>query len=201
MLSELVSDLESADVVLIDGRSGSGKTSLAAQLVGHLHAQGRAVQQLCVEDLYPGWDGLAEGSRAVAEVLATGRYQRYDWVRGEFAEWVELVADSSAPRADRVDAIPVLVVEGCGAVTRESIAAATAWAERTGRGIVFSAWLDVPAEVRRSRALARDGEMFRPHWERWAAQEEALFARAQPELLVDRVLQSPAYDTGSAILP
>ena len=26
------------------------------------------------------------------------------------------------------------------------------------------------------RGLARDGELYRPHWERWAAQEEALFA-------------------------
>ena len=33
-----------------------------------------------------------------------------------------------------------------------------------------------PDELRYRRAIDRDGEMYRPHWERWAAQEEALFA-------------------------
>lgn len=27
-----------------------------------------------------------------------------------------------------------------------------------------------PDEVRRERAMARDGDTFRPHWERWAEQ-------------------------------
>ena len=33
-----------------------------------------------------------------------------------------------------------------------------------------------PDELRYRRAIARDGDMYRPHWESWAAQEEALFA-------------------------
>ena len=56
---------EDVAVVLIDGRSGSGKTSLAADVAESL---GAAVLHL--EDLYPGWDGLGAGSRAVASALA-----------------------------------------------------------------------------------------------------------------------------------
>ena len=37
-----------------------------------------------------------------------------------------------------------------------------------------------PDELRYRRAIDRDGETYRPHWERWAAQEEALFAAYSP---------------------
>ncbi|WP_205881313.1 hypothetical protein [Leucobacter viscericola] len=177
MFGELVSELVTADVVLIDGRSGSGKTSLAEKLVGRLGALGRRVQVLRVEDLYPGWDGLAEGSRAVAEALAAGRYRRYDWELGAFAEWVTI--NETTP----------LIIEGCGAITRENLAAAEGWAVRENVGNVRSVWIECPTELRRSRALARDGKMFAPHWDRWAAQEEALFSKTRPDLLAELAFQ------------
>jgi hypothetical protein len=34
-------------------------------------------------------------------------------------------------------------------------------------------WMQAPTSSRRARALARDGDTYRPHWDRWAAQEEA----------------------------
>lgn len=180
MMDGLIAELCGADVVLIDGRSGSGKTTLALRLVQSMRAAGREAQLLSLDNLYPGWDGLAAGSRAVAEALAAGGYHRYDWALGEFAEWVPLDAESP------------LVVEGCGALTRDNLDAAAAWAERAGGGaeragggIVRSVWIDAPASLRRHRALARDGEMFAPHWDRWAAQEDALFAVTQPETLAD----------------
>ncbi|MGL5912480.1 MAG: hypothetical protein ACRCZP_20905, partial [Phycicoccus sp.] len=43
-------------VVSIDGRSGSGKSSLAAAVASRLRA--RVVR---MDGLYPGWDGLAAG--------------------------------------------------------------------------------------------------------------------------------------------
>jgi energy-coupling factor transporter ATP-binding protein EcfA2 len=175
--AELLPELANATVILIDGRSGSGKTTLADELVQLLRSQGRGAEVLRVEDLYPGWDGLADGSRAVADVLAAGGYRRYDWELGAFAEWVSL------------ETVPPLVIEGCGAVTRANLDAAAAWAERAGGGIVRSVWIDAPAELRRSRALARDGEMYAPHWKRWAAQEEAFFAYTRPEMLVNFVTE------------
>jgi len=35
----------------------------------------------------------------------------------------------------------------------------------------------MPEKDRRARALARDGDLYAPHWERWAAQEEAYIVR------------------------
>lgn len=161
-------------VVLIDGRSGSGKTVLAERLAAELYAQ-----ILPVESLYPGWDGLAQGSAAVAPTLERGAYLRYDWIRGEFTEAVAL---AEGP----------LVIEGCGAITQASLAAARRWAERWAGGDarVHAIWLEMDEDLRRERALARDGETFAPHWERWAAQEAAHFGEHRPWQLADEVRTS-----------
>lgn len=169
------------DVILIDGRSGSGKTSLTERLVTRQRLDGGRIQVLHVEDLYPGWDGLAAGSRSVATALDAGGYRRYDWHAETFGDWIALTTDRP------------LVVEGCGAVTAENLAAAQRWADGVAGAAsparVHAVWLDGSAELRRGRALARDGETFRPHWERWAAQEDRLFARTQPETLADEIIR------------
>lgn len=187
-------------VLLIDGRSGAGKTSLArriAELVGGDPATGddalvgltgfAGAQLLHLEDLYPGWSGLAEGSRAAARTMREGSAPRYDWEAG--AHIGRIVLD---PRR-------TLIVEGCGAVTRETLAAARAWAARaadTPRAspradapVVRSVWVACSEPLRRARALRRDGEMFAPHWDAWAAQEAAHIAAEQPRALVDRIVR------------
>ena len=164
---------EDVAVVLIDGRSGSGKTSLAADVAESL---GAAVLHL--EDLYPGWDGLGAGSRAVASALAELSYRRYDWTDGAFAERVAI--DPARP----------LVVEGCGAVTARNLAAADRFARSCGGAGVWSVWLECPETVRRTRALGRDGDVFAPHWDRWARQEDAQIAAERPIALVDEILHT-----------
>jgi uridine kinase len=143
-------------VVAIDGRSGSGKTSLAAALRDRLQAP-----VVSLEDLYGGWDGLERGIdllvSAVLEPIAAGRaarVPRYDWVAGQWAEPMVLEPPD------------VLIVEGVGAGARRAAAFES-----------VLVWLEVPASVRKSRALNRDGETFAPYWDRWAAQEEEMLAR------------------------
>lgn len=177
-------DLGDYDAVLIDGRSGSGKTTLTERLVARQRLDGVGVQVMHVEDLYPGWDGLAAGSESVATALDTGGYRRYDWVAGEFGEWVPLASERP------------LVIEGCGAITTKNIQAARGWAKRMraslpepGAARIHAVWLEGPADLRRKRALARDGETFRPHWDRWAAQEEQLFAITLPTLHADEIIR------------
>lgn len=149
-------------IILIDGRSGSGKTQLSRSLLRAFSPTGAGI--LPVEDLYPGWDGLAVGANAVADALTAGAYRRYDWHQGVFADTVHL--DVRRP----------LILEGCGALSRESVRAAAQW----GSGRVWTVWTECPDEIRCVRALGRDGEMFRPHWDQWARQEDDLFDRVRP---------------------
>ena len=143
-------------LVCIDGPSGSGKTTLAARLAATLGGP----PVLHMDDLYPGWDGLAAAvpllHEQVVSPLAAGRaacYCRYDWHREEFAEKCELEMPE------------LLIVEGAGCGARVI-------AERA----VLLVWVEAPRNVRFRRGIARDGETYRPHWERWAHQEAAHFA-------------------------
>jgi uridine kinase len=151
-----VSGIPHPDVVLVDGRSGSGKTELARAMV----AQRPELQLVRMDDLYPGWDGLEAGSRHVHDYVvaaAIRRWQRWDWAEDAPAEWHVL-----DPRR------PVLV-EGCGALSRanRTLAAHAVWVE-----------LDEP--TRRARVRARDGDSWADRWDQWAAQEEAFIAREDP---------------------
>jgi len=153
-------------VIAIDGPSGSGKTSLAIALARRLPAP-----VIHLDDLYAGWDGLADGSAVLAgrvlEPLSRGErgsYRRYDWVAGDWAETVQVCP------------VPILVVEGCGS----SVLPAGDYAG-------LRVWVEAPREVRLARGIARDGEAYRPHWQRWAAQETELFARDRTRERADLV--------------
>ncbi|MEJ5927478.1 hypothetical protein WG915_02470 [Corynebacterium sp. H128] len=151
--------------ILIDGRSGSGKTTFAQRVAGQL-----GWQLVHMDDLYPGWNGLAAGSRlAASDVLRTENpgFFRWDWVAGSRGDW--------AP----VDVDEPLVLEGVGALTTDTLRAANL------RGAVLSIVLRCPASIRRQRALARDPE-FAQWWEMWARQEQAHFAQLPtPDVVLD----------------
>nr|WP_274635697.1 hypothetical protein [Microbacterium bovistercoris] len=153
----------SAPVVLIDGRSGAGKSSLARLLVAQWPTSAHA-QLVALDWLYPGWDGLEGGvDRARDDILLPHRrgqlgvWRRWDWEAGVPAE--EHIVDPALP----------LIVEGSGMLT-----AATAPLSEV------RVWLEAPDRSRKDRALRRDGDLYRPHWERWAAQEQRHLARDRP---------------------
>ena len=50
------------------------------------------------------------------------------------------------------------------------------------------AWVEAPYDLRMRRGLERDGDAFAPHWEQWAADEDALFAREQTRARADVVI-------------
>ncbi|WP_394553603.1 hypothetical protein ACDF64_04315 [Agromyces sp. MMS24-JH15] len=151
--------------VLIDGRSGAGKSTLATRL-GALRP---AAVVLRLDAVYPGWDGLAWACehlhREVLAPRAAGRpaaWRAWDWAE-------DRPADRHAVPADRP-----LVVEGVGALTARNRALAD-----------LGVWVEADDRLRRSRALARDGDTYAPHWERWAAQEADFIARHRPEASAD----------------
>lgn len=155
-------------VILIDGGSGSGKTSLASELSAALVAAGRPVRQVGLDELYPGWNGLAEASAMVVTNLlhpTEPGYHRWDWAAGHRAERIDL-----DPSED-------LLIEGCGALTAGSAAYAT-----------VTLWLERSEPARKALALARDGDGFAPHWDRWADQEREHWRQHRPSEIAGLVL-------------
>jgi uridine kinase len=154
-------NLERRHILLIDGGSGAGKTELARRLAPELDAV-----LVSLDDIYPGWDGLEAAGRAVrTDVIERHTWTRWDWSAGQPAE------------TSAIDTGRSLVIEGCGALSADNRALAT-----------FGVWLEVDEPTRKARALARDGETYAPHWDRWARQEREFFARERPDLLADLVL-------------
>nr|WP_243752198.1 ATP-binding protein [Leucobacter weissii] len=166
--------------VLIDGPSGSGKTALALMLRERI-GDG---ELLHLDDLYGGWDGLERVGRSVASSVIeplsrgeAGRVRVWDWTANAPGEWRAFAPDRT------------LIVEGSGSLTRAAAPSAT-----------LRLWLDLEDEPeRRRRALARSGgELYRPHWEHWAAQERAHARRERPRELADLVLR-PARHPGDPV--
>jgi len=159
-------------VVLVDGRSGAGKSTFADLLAERL--AGAAIVRL--DDVYPGWDGLRDGADTVRQgVLVPLR-------RGEPGSWPvwDWTTDRPSGQERRVAPAAVVIVEGSGVLTPASAELAD-----------VAVWLDAPRDARRVRALGRDGETYRPHWERWERQEEAHLRDHHPDQLASHVFRLP----------
>ncbi|MFJ6281428.1 aminodeoxychorismate synthase component I [Pseudarthrobacter oxydans] len=162
-------------IIAIDGRSGAGKTTLAVELAARLRAHHK-VSLFHLEDIYPGWNGLAAGiERYVSTVLAP-------LSRGEAASWVCWDWENHDDGEPRVT-LPaeIVIVEGVGAA---------AAAARPLLSAVI--WAEAPDDVRRTRALDRDGETYEPFWDQWAAQEEEWLAADKVPLDADVRVLNPA---------
>jgi uridine kinase len=148
--------LGSGRLVCVDGPAGSGKTTLATAL--GRHAPGAEVVH--TDELLQGWAGLPGLAASVEEMLRplaqdrTGRWTRWDWLAGEWAETHEV-----APA-------PLLVVEGTGS-----------WSPAVADLVSVLVWVEAPTDARLERGLRRDGEQMRPQWEQWREDEDDLHSR------------------------
>lgn len=157
-------------IVLIDGRSGSGKTTIAAQIQNQLFKQGETLPRVVhMDDLYDGWYGLQAGSdyllRSVLGPVATGKkpsWQEYDWELEERNQWREF--EPGTP----------LIVEGCGSLSQATSELAN-----------LRVWLEADETLRQQRWRDRVGTEHDKWWPIWAAQELEFYAREKSAELAD----------------
>lgn len=153
--------LGSSRLICIDGPSGAGKTTLARHVRRVARRASVAVTAVHMDDLYDGWDGLAEAALVtVPEWLLTplsqdrtGWYRRYDWPSGGYAERHEVTPGG------------LIVLEGCGSAARPADGFAT-----------LRLWVDTDADLRLRRGLDRSGDEVLPFLEAWKCAEDAHFA-------------------------
>ncbi len=182
LLEERPPTLGEGRLLSIDGPAGSGKTTLAEAVARGFdeldhRASGSAadVRILHMDDLFPGWSGLPQIDEQLDGLLGplgegrTGRYRRYDWLAGEFAETVT------------VEPVQLLVLEGVGSGASRFDALRT-----------VLAWVEAPYDLRLRRGIDRDGEAFAPHWEQWARDETELFTRERTRERADVIVDGTA---------
>jgi uridine kinase len=93
------------------------------------------------------------------------RYQRYDWLRRELAEWVE--------------------VKPADYVILEGVASSRAQFQDA---LAVSIWVETPRDERLRRGLARDGEAMRDYWLQWMRDEDRYFEAERPDLRADMIV-------------
>lgn len=153
-------------IVAVEGRSGSGKSTVAEEVRRALADRGEPVAVLTMEDLYPGWNGLAEAPALLREWVllplfrgGQAAWHRYDWERGGYG------TESVGMPADLAEHGGTLVVEGCGSGVAPV------------RDLVdLLVWVEASEEARSQRLGDReDAEVYAPHRARWARQEDSLY--------------------------
>jgi uridine kinase len=164
-------------LIAVDGRSGSGKTTIGDRLAVELNAP-----ILHLDDLYEGWQGLPGVSGLVHEWIVEpllegrpARWRPYRWDTGTRGEW------------RTIEPSPVVVLEGCGAGSppvRDHLA--------------LLVWVEVADGVREERLRARpDWDDYLKHYQGWAEAETALLRRDDTPGQADVVVHN---DTSPASL-
>ena len=170
---ELIDSGTPTPIILVDGRTGSGKTTFAAALQNRLFQKGESAPRVIhMDDLYEGWDGLQAGvDYLMRQILSPlGRregasWQEYDWAAGERSgTWREFRGGTP------------LIIEGVGSLSR--IAAELA---------DITVWLEADQAVRQERIAGRkaEGDGDGSWFAMWSAQEADFYAREKSSEIAD----------------
>ena len=168
---QLVDTGKAMPIVLIDGRSNSGKSTLAQQVQNIIFKDGESAPRVIhMDDLYPGWDGLQAGAdylqRFILNPLSKNEiahWQEFNWSKNERDVWREFAGGTP------------LIIEGCGSLNQQSAPMAD-----------VKIWLEVDETTRHQRWLEREGS--NQHWAEWAAQELDFYAREKSAQLADKFI-------------
>ena len=181
-LNELLATREkcgATKIIAIDGRAGSGKTTLAADLTLALSLE-NSVTLVHMDEIYEGWAAaLGPSLTATLERLLEALSRKepyalpiYDWGKGVF-----LTSRTIAPTQ-------MLILDGVGsaqAKVREYAAA--------------TIWLDIEAEIGLERVLQRDGQGIVNEMRQWQRDEENHFALDKTREYSDFILSTSEADS------
>ena len=172
---QVLASSQNTPIVLIDGRAGSGKSTFAEKLQSLLFREGDSLPRVIhMDDLYPGWEGLAQGAEYLQRVIltpllksGTASWQEYNWSTGKRESWREFSGGTP------------LIIEGCGALNSFTQTVA-----------LLGIWLEADEQTRRKRWEERDGDRFREYFEIWSAQELDFIAREKSPDLASHLLNT-----------
>jgi uridine kinase len=178
-ISKRVFDLAeqlASPVVLIDGRAGSGKTTLAKLVQESLFANGLPVPRvLSMDELYPGWEGLRQGAAYLVDKVLlpisqnrSAHWQNWDW------EQQRRGGPDIGNGHRSFEPGGILIVEGCGSLSEasKSLSNLSIFIERS--------------EADRKKAISeRDGDRFDAYWEIWLAQEQEFYQSEASDQIAD----------------
>lgn len=161
-------------VLAIDGRAGSGKTTLASDLFLALSVKS-PVSLIHMDEIYGGWDcalgeSLTERLSNLLEELSRGvphQLPIYDWSAKAFNSYREIPPTH------------ILILEGVGSAQRIVREFATA-----------TIWLDIDSRTGLTRVLERDGKASEPFMSQWQVDEDEHHLREKTRENADFVLST-----------
>jgi uridine kinase len=168
-------------IVLIDGRAASGKSQFAKDLAeAFFQVDRQAARTIHMDDLYPGWNGLAEGSvyllTNILLPLANSRsanWQVWNWRKNHRG------AEEPGHGRREFSGGTLLIVEGCGSISRLSY-------EHSD----FQVWIDADDKERKERFSLRDQGKFDEFFGIWSAQEDEYYEKEKSKRLAQLIVQN-----------
>jgi uridine kinase len=168
-------------IVLIDGRAASGKSQFAKDLAeAFFQVDRQAARTIHMDDLYPGWNGLAEGSvyllTNILLPLANSRsanWQVWNWRKSHRG------AEEPGNGRREFSGGTLLIVEGCGSISRLSY-------EHSD----FQVWIDADDKERKERFSLRDQGKFDEFFGIWSAQEDEYYEKEKSKRLAQLIVQN-----------
>jgi hypothetical protein len=163
-------------IIGIDGRSGSGKSFLAARLSSLLSAPVIEIDDFVSWDCFAGW--WPRFDEQVLSPLLAGRdatYQTRDW-----SDWYG--STLGAWKTQRWS--PTVILEGVTCTRRDTV----------GR-LAYAIWMEAPAETRLARGVARDSRFPGKEelWKRWMQEEDEFFGTDATRERADRIVDTAGF--------
>ncbi len=181
--SDLLDKQESGrlPIILIDGKAASGKSQFAKDLSElYFKSEKQAARVIQMDDLYPGWEGLGDGSvyllTHILSPLSQGKmasWQIWNWQENQRG------AKDAVNGHREFSGGTALIVEGCGSISRLSSEIAD-----------MTIWIEAAAEDRKKRFNLRDAGKFDEYFGIWSAQEDEFYERENSKQLAQLIVQN-----------